>query len=111
MKTLRDIIPVLEEMAAICNDYALHKSKLEHDKDECLLLAKRYVGYSKTQEKKLSSLKLSGVDRQHFSILRDAAKYMTKFFVNESKDKKVAAYTTGLMVQNKIAEYRRRKNI
>lgn len=111
MQTLKDIIPILEEMADICNDYVLHKSKLEHDPEECVLLAKRYVGYSKTQEKKLARLKLSEGDNQHFTILKDAAKHMTKLFVSESKNKKAAAYTHGLMVRNKIAEYRRRKNI
>lgn len=109
MHTLREIVPVLNEMAAICNDYVLHKSKLEHDKDECILLAKRYVGYSKTQEKKLSELKLSASDRKHFSILRDAARYMTKYFENESKSKKLAAYTSGLMAQKQIAKYRHLK--
>lgn len=111
MSGLKELLPILEEMAGICNDYSTHKSKLSHNPKECILLAERYIGYAKAQEKKLSELKLNGRDRQHFSILRDVAKLLTKYFTLESKNKKVAALTTGLMIRSKIAEYRRRKNI
>jgi hypothetical protein len=109
VNTTNDIAEILTEMAEVVSDYALHKSKL--DRAEGLLLAERYVGYSKKLDKKLTGLKLNATDRKHFSILREISASMTKFFVLESKGKTIAAHLVGVLVRTKVAEYRRRKNI